>query len=73
MQQLYSTGEVARLLGIQQHRIVYAISTDRLPEVKCHFLEQAVFRRRRSPQNCQALWRVVDEGGAKCFVLNSGP
>ncbi len=43
MQQLYSTGEVARLLGIQQHRIVYAISTDRLPEVKCHFLNKRCF------------------------------
>ncbi len=43
MKQLYSTGEVARLLGIHQHRIVYAITTNQVPEVEFHFLNKRCF------------------------------
>lgn len=32
MQNIYSTGDVARLLGIPAHKFTYAISTGALPE-----------------------------------------
>ena len=43
MDKLYSTGEVARLTGIKQHRIVYAITTNRVPEAKYRFLYKRCF------------------------------
>ena len=43
MHQMYSTGEVARLLGIHQHQIDYAISSGYLPPPRTHFLGKRCF------------------------------
>ncbi len=43
MKQLFSTGEVARILGIPQHRIVYAITANKVTEAKFHFLGKRCF------------------------------
>ena len=43
MKKLYSTGEVARILGIPQHRIVYAITANKVTETKFHFLGKRCF------------------------------
>ena len=43
MQKIYSTGEVARLLGVRQHRIDYAITSGQLPPPKFHFLGKRCF------------------------------
>jgi DNA-binding transcriptional MerR regulator len=43
MKKLYSTGEVARILGVPQHRIVYAITTKKVTEAKVHFVGKRCF------------------------------
>jgi DNA-binding transcriptional MerR regulator len=43
MRQLYSTGDVARLLGIRQHRIDFAISSGHVPDAKHRFLGKRCF------------------------------
>jgi len=43
MQKLYSMGEVARILGIQKHRIEYAIASGQLPDTKFRFLGKRGF------------------------------
>jgi DNA-binding transcriptional MerR regulator len=43
MRELYSTGQVARLLGIRQHHIGYAISSGHIPDAKLRFLGKRCF------------------------------
>jgi hypothetical protein len=43
MEQIYSTGEIAKLLGIQRHRIEYAIATGHIAEARFRFLDKRVF------------------------------
>lgn len=43
MQDLFSTGQVARLIGVAQHRIDYAISNGHLDEVQFFFLGKRCF------------------------------
>ena len=43
MEDIYSTGQVAKMLGIQRHRIEYAIVTGLLPEAKFRFLDKRCF------------------------------
>lgn len=43
MDQLFSTGQVARLLGVQSHQIEYAMTTGRLAETAMRFLGKRVF------------------------------
>lgn len=43
MNKIYSTGEVAKMLGIQRHRVEYAIVNGHLPEARFRFLDKRVF------------------------------
>lgn len=43
MQDLYSMGQVARLVGVPQHRIAYAISSGHLDEAQLFFLRKRCF------------------------------
>jgi hypothetical protein len=43
MENIYSTGQVAKLLGIARHKIEYAIVTGLLPEAKFRFLDKRCF------------------------------
>jgi len=43
MQQIYSMGQVAKLLGVQKHRIEYAIATGQLADTKFRFLGKRGF------------------------------
>lgn len=43
MEQIYSTGEIAKLLGVQRHRIEYAIATGYVAEARFRFLGKRCF------------------------------
>lgn len=43
MEQIHSTGQVARLLGIQSYRIAYAINTGQIGEASFRFLGKRCF------------------------------
>jgi excisionase family DNA binding protein len=43
MEKIFSTGEVAKLLGIQRHRVEYAIASGHLPEARFRFLDKRCF------------------------------
>lgn len=43
MEKIFSTGEVAKMLGVQRHRIEYAIVNNHLPEARFRFLDKRVF------------------------------
>jgi len=45
MERMFSTGEVARLLGVRPYRITYAISTGRLADASFRFLAKRCFTR----------------------------
>jgi DNA-binding transcriptional MerR regulator len=56
MQQIYSTGQVAALIGIQAHRIEYALTSGQLAEPAFRFLGKRVY----TPNDVQ---RVADHFG----------
>ena len=43
MEQIYSTGEVSRMLGVQPYQLTYAITIGKLPEPKYRFLQKRCF------------------------------
>jgi hypothetical protein len=43
MEQIFSTGQVAKLLGIARHKIEYAIVNGHLPEARFRFLDKRCF------------------------------
>ena len=43
MVQIFSTGQVAKLLGVARHKIEYAVATGLLPEAKFRFLDKRCF------------------------------
>lgn len=43
MEQIFSTGQIARLLGIQGYQIAYAINTRQLDEASFRFLDKRCF------------------------------
>lgn len=43
MEQIYSTGQVARILGIQGYQIAYAINTRQIAEASFRFLDKRCF------------------------------
>ena len=43
MERIYSTGQVAQLLGIQGYQITYAIKTRQLDETRFRFLDKRCF------------------------------
>jgi hypothetical protein len=43
MKQVFSTGQVAKLLGIARHKIEYAIVNGHLPEARFRFLDKRCF------------------------------
>ena len=43
MENIYSTGQAAKMLGIQRHRIEYAIVNGHLPEARFRFLDKRCF------------------------------
>jgi len=45
MKKIYSTGEVATMLGVPRHRIEYAIANGHLPEARFRFLDKRCFTR----------------------------
>lgn len=42
--QLYSTGEVAKLLGLKRHVLEYSIQVGHVPEPQMRFLNRRVFQ-----------------------------
>ena len=44
MEKIFSTGEVAKILGIARHKIEYAIANNHLPEARFRFLDKRCFR-----------------------------
>jgi len=43
MEQIFSTGQIAKMLGVQRHRIEYAIANGHLPEARFRFLDKRCF------------------------------
>ena len=43
MEKIFSTGEVAKILGIARHKIEYAIANNHLPEAQFRFLDKRFF------------------------------
>lgn len=43
MEQIYSTGQVAKLLGVARHKIEYGIVSGHLPEARFRFLDKRCF------------------------------
>jgi hypothetical protein len=43
VEQIYSTGQVARILGIQGYQIAYAINTRQIAEASFRFLDKRCF------------------------------
>jgi DNA-binding transcriptional MerR regulator len=43
MEQIYSTGEVSRMVGVQPYQLTYAIAIGKLPEPKYRFLDKRCF------------------------------
>jgi len=43
MEKIFSTGEVAKILGIARHKIEYAIANNHLPEAQFRFLDKRCF------------------------------
>jgi hypothetical protein len=58
MIQIFSTGDVARLLQIPAHRIAYAISTGALPEPEQRIANQRCF-------NCDEIQNVAKHFGVE--------
>jgi hypothetical protein len=46
LEQIYSTGQVARILGIQGYQIAYAINTRQIAEASFRFLDKRCFTKR---------------------------
>jgi hypothetical protein len=46
VEQIYSTGQVARILGIQGYQIAYAINTRQIAEASFRFLDKRCFTKR---------------------------
>ena len=46
MEQIYSTGQVARMLGIQGYQIAYAINTRQIAEASFRFLDKRCFTKK---------------------------
>ena len=43
MENIYSIGQVGKMLGVQAYKIAYAIETGQLPEATFHFLHKRCF------------------------------
>lgn len=43
MEQIYSTGQAAKMIGVARHRIEYAIVSGHLPEAHFRFLDKRCF------------------------------
>lgn len=43
MDNIYSIGQVGKILGVQPYKIAYAIETGQLPEASFHFLHKRCF------------------------------
>jgi hypothetical protein len=43
MEQVFSTGQVAKMLGVARHKIEYAIVNGHLPEARFRFLDKRCF------------------------------
>lgn len=43
MEQIYSTGQVARIVGVQGYQIAYAINTRQIAEASFRFLDKRCF------------------------------
>lgn len=43
MDHIFSTGQVAKILGVQPYKIAYAIETGQLPEAEFSFLHKRCF------------------------------
>ena len=64
MRQLYSTGQVAQLLGIQRHRIEYAVTAGYVADTRVRFLGKRCWRL-EDVQRIAAHFRVeVPRGGS---------
>jgi excisionase family DNA binding protein len=62
MEQILSTGEVARLLGIQRHRLEYAIANGHLPEARFRFLDKRCFDAEDVKRIAEHFGVQIDEG-----------
>jgi hypothetical protein len=43
MQQIFSTGQVAKMLGVARHKVEYAIVNNHLSEARFRFLDKRCF------------------------------
>ena len=43
MENIFSTGQVAKMLGVARHKIEYAVATGHLPEARFRFLDKRCF------------------------------
>ena len=43
MIQMFSTGQIAKMLGIARHKIEYAIANGHVPEARFRFLDKRVY------------------------------
>jgi excisionase family DNA binding protein len=62
MVQIHSTGEVAKMLGIQRHRLEYAIANGHLPEARFRFLDKRCFDAEDVKRIAEYFGVQIDEG-----------
>ena len=61
MENIYSIGQVGKMLGVQAYKIAYAIETGQLPEATFHFLHKRCFLE-------EDIKRMADHFGVKANI-----
>ena len=61
MENIYSIGQVGKMLGVQAYKIAYAIETGQLPEATFHFLHKRCFLE-------EDIRRMADHFGVKANI-----
>lgn len=62
MQQIFSTGQVARMLGIRPHQIEYALSSRQLLEPALRFAGKRVFTEKDVQRAASYFGRDLEDG-----------
>lgn len=61
MEQIYSTGEITKMLGVARHRIEYALANGYIAEARYRFLDKRVF-------DAEDVKRIADYFGVQVDV-----
>ena len=69
MKQLFSTGDVAKILGVGQHKVMYAHTSGRVPEPRLRFAGHRAYTAADLQRMAEHFGVKIEEGGADVRAL----